>query len=573
MNKIVAEEGEDGEKLKEALRACQHVLVDTEMENGRHQVITFQMSKLDTKIINENLEVFNKLDSAAEINIALGFVLRNFETGEYRFFYAHENKTLFEKTHLLCTKADLISIQGKVEKFAIVEQYTQERQNTKWRFKLITNVTIVAALLKNIPMGCQDSVIPESLLRDTQVHCLLTNKNKEPYKDHLCLFRALAMYMNGHKDLDSHTSRYFIEFISKSKREREREMDDMRREYIKEKGYKVEEMWECEWWESFKIDDKIKKHVRTGFPYKRPLSTGSLLAKIKDGSLFGYVQCDLVVPDELKSKFANFPPIFKNTEVEKNDIGDYMKNYAIENEMIKHPQRMLIASFKLENGTVITPLFKFYLELGLQCTKIYRFVQYSPRFLNFVQSVIDARREGDENPLSGVVAETAKLLGNSSYGYQITDRSRHTITKYPNDEKTRKAINEPLFKRLNRVENDLYEVKLLKSTIEHREPIIVGFFILQYAKLRMLELYYNFCDVNEFEELEMDTDSIYLALVEENLYDCIQPQKKRHLRKKREKMTTETLSKQMQNLISSLERVAVSIENMISGSRGFSRKV
>ena len=37
-------------------------------------------------------------------------------------------------------------------------------------------------------------------------------------------------------------------------------------------------------------------------------------------------------------------------------------------------------------------------------------------------------------------------------------------------------------------------------------------------------------------------------------------------------MTTETLSKQMQNLISSLERVAVSIENIISGSRGFSKK-
>ena len=56
-----------------------------------------------------------------------------------------------------------------------------------------------------------------------------------------------------------------------------------------------------------------------------------------------------------------------------------MKNYAIENEMLKHPQRMLISSFKLENGTVITPLFNFYMELGLQCTKIYRFVQYFPR--------------------------------------------------------------------------------------------------------------------------------------------------------------------------------------------------
>ena len=47
---------------------------------------------------------------------------------------------------------------------------------------------------------------------------------------------------------------------------KKREMDDMRREYIEEKGYKVEEMWERDWWESFKTDDKIKNHVRTRFP-------------------------------------------------------------------------------------------------------------------------------------------------------------------------------------------------------------------------------------------------------------------------------------------------------------------
>ena len=213
LNKIVEEEGKDGEKLKEEPSACQHFLVNAEMENGRYKVFNFQMSKLDTKIINKKLEeVFNKLDSAAKINIAL----LNIETGEYRFFYAHENKTLFEKSHLLCTKADLTIIQGKVEKFDIVEQYTQERQNTKWRFKLNTNITIFAALLKNNPMGCPNSDLPELLLRHTQVNCLLSNKDKETYKDHLCLFRALTMYMNGHNDLDSHTSRYFTEFVSKS---------------------------------------------------------------------------------------------------------------------------------------------------------------------------------------------------------------------------------------------------------------------------------------------------------------------------------------------------------------------
>ena len=62
----------------------------------------------------------------------------------------------------------------------------------------------------------------------------------------------------------------------------------------------------------------------------------------------------------------------------------------------------------------------------------------------------------------------------------------------------------------------LHEVELAKAQIEHKEPILFGLFILQYAKLRMLELYYNIstrlCDINKFEVLEMDTDSLYIAL-------------------------------------------------------------
>ena len=91
------------------------------------------MSKLDTKIINEKLEeFFNKLDSAAKINIALGFVHRIIETGNYRYFYAQKKQYFVEKCHLLCTKADLITIRGKVEKFDIVENCTQDRQNTNF---------------------------------------------------------------------------------------------------------------------------------------------------------------------------------------------------------------------------------------------------------------------------------------------------------------------------------------------------------------------------------------------------------------------------------------------------------
>ena len=161
---------------------------------------------------------------------------------------------------------------------------------------------------------------------------------------------------------------------------------------------------------------------------------------------------------------------------------------------------MLMSSYFLETGTLITPLLLFYLELGLVCKKIYRFVEYTPVkcFNKFVQSAVNARREGDENPNSSV-SETMKLLAN---GYQIMDRSRHTVTNYLNNEKTHGAVNTKLFKRLDHINDQLYEVELAKADIEHIEPIIVGFFILQYAKHRMLELYYNFferfCDVNNF---------------------------------------------------------------------------
>ena len=148
----------------------------------------------------------------------------------------------------------------------------------------------------------------------------------------------------------------------------------------------------------------------------------------------------------------------------------------------------------LTYATIITPLILFFLQLELVCKKIHRFVQYTPRkcFDNFVQSAVDAGRQKGENPNSSVVAETIKLLANSSYGYQIMDRSRHTVTKYLTDEKTHSAILSKMFKRPNHITDQLYEVELVKSEIEQREPSNVGFFILQYAKLRMLELYYNF---------------------------------------------------------------------------------
>ena len=132
-------------------------------------------------------------------------------------------------------------------------------------------------------------------------------------------------------------------------------------------------MWQCEWRRLYKTTNNDKQHIRENFPYRRSLAAKQLLEEIKKGMLFGYVQCYIELTEKLRSKFVNFPPIFKNTVVSKSDIGDLMKNYAEEERILSQLRKLLISSFTLQNGTLITLLLLFYLQLGLVCTKTHRF--------------------------------------------------------------------------------------------------------------------------------------------------------------------------------------------------------
>ena len=151
---------------------------------------------------------------------------------------------------------------------------------------------------------------------------------------------------------------------------KKRELDALRRHYIQGKSFKVIEMWECEWWRLYKTSNTVKQHIRKHFPYRHSLGVEQFLEEINEGKLFGYVQCNIEVPENLRSKFVNFPPIFKNTLVSNSDIGHLMKNYAEEEKLLSQPRKMLISSFILQKGTPITPLLLFYLPLGLVVTEI-----------------------------------------------------------------------------------------------------------------------------------------------------------------------------------------------------------
>ena len=137
-------------------------LIDSETQKRRHSVFHFVVNKLTAQVIEEKLDhVLDNLKCAAKPILALGFVLKNIEDGKFRYFYAHENTTLLEQSKYVSNKAEVAKLKEILKKTDVIESCTKEKSNTNWRFFKLTNLTIFAALLRDIPMGCKDAVLPE----------------------------------------------------------------------------------------------------------------------------------------------------------------------------------------------------------------------------------------------------------------------------------------------------------------------------------------------------------------------------------------------------------------------------
>ena len=205
----------DDQSLREELKSRRHFLVDSEIQKGRHSVFNFAVNKLTAQVIEEKLDrVMDKLKCVAKLNLALGFTLKNIEDRKIRYFYAHENNTLLEQSKLVSNKDDMAKLKEILGKTDVIESCTKERSNTKWRFFKLTNLTIFAALLRDIPMGCKDAILPESLLKNHTVNCPNYEKNtKKPYKDNLCLFRACALHLHGNERPRKKHQSYSVSFL------------------------------------------------------------------------------------------------------------------------------------------------------------------------------------------------------------------------------------------------------------------------------------------------------------------------------------------------------------------------
>ena len=169
----------------------------------------------------------------------------------------------------------------------------------------------------------------------------------------------------------------------------------------------------------------------------------------------------------------------------------------------------------------------------------------------------DARRVGNADPSKAIIVDTMKLVsclntgktldgecfskqktctnfilisqvGNSGYGKTITNQLKHVDVQYCTDAEASRKVNTHPFRKLENITEDTYEVQSCKNSINFNLPMQVGFFVYQYAKLCMLQFYYDFLDkyldCADFQMCEMDTDSAYIAIAWDSIESLVKPE-------------------------------------------------
>ena len=257
-----------------------------------------------------------------------------------------------------------------------------------------------------------------------------------------------------------------------------------------------------------------------------------LTHRLKEGSWFGYAEIDIEIPNHLHQKFEEMCPFFHNKVVPAKAVPEHMLKYLRDTGRKRGEDNKLMGTLSAKRILVYAPLLLWYVNHGAVIKRVYRTIDYQPAkiFPWFVEQVTEARRTGDVEKSKALLAEVFKLLGNSGYGKLIEALERQTNVIYTKDEKVvDRALRSAYFSDLDEI-GEAYELESRKPRITIRRPFQIGIAVYQLAKLRMLEFYYDFLDRyfdrKDFELIQMDTDSNYLAISGKKLEDIVRPELK-----------------------------------------------
>ena len=110
--------------------------------------------------------IFREQKTAFKINLAFGFVLRNINTGEIRYYYPLQNGHVFDNPVLIQNEEELGELIKSMAARDWMEEIRQQKPNTQWRIVTVCCVGIYVFKVVHVPIGRgggKDGILPSSL--------------------------------------------------------------------------------------------------------------------------------------------------------------------------------------------------------------------------------------------------------------------------------------------------------------------------------------------------------------------------------------------------------------------------
>ena len=160
-----------------------------------------------------------------------------------------------------------------------------------------------------------------------------------------------------------------------------------------------------------------------------------------------------------------------------------------------------------------------YLSHNLKVTTINKYLKYEAGkpFKWFPKEVSQARRNGNDTPALKQLRDTHKLKGNPFCGKMIKDLVKHGRTTFATKEDlVDQSFRSPFFEDLEEI-HGMFEIRECKLRVNIIGPYQCSITVYQLSKLRTLEFYYDwldkYLDQRDFELIQMDTDSLFRAIL------------------------------------------------------------
>ena len=213
-------------------------------------------------------------------------------------------------------------------------------------------------------------------------------------------------------------------------------------EILERRGYVMHCIRDCEWNNMRRqyptIDEFCKSRSRKGDPLvveeqRSSLTTvPHLLQMLLAKTVFGILVCDIIIPEDkdaerMKKYFKDFAPIIKHTNINYEDIGEFMQGVSDRSGIKVKDRRCVIDSYFGKGIGLIDEYVVWLLNKGFMVDKVYTFIRYNkePIFRDFANAITEMRIKGDKDKHSKMPALMAKFIGNSAFGSTITNKDKH----------------------------------------------------------------------------------------------------------------------------------------------------